>query len=116
MNALLAAFQNSLRGLGYALRSERAVRQEVIALALAIPAASFLSRDFWTWVALVGVVLVTLAVELLNTAVEKLCDHVTPQHHPTIGAIKDMGSAAVLCMLVLTALIWAGAIYRYFGP
>jgi len=35
-----------------------------------------------------------LAVEALNTAIEELCDHVTPSEHPQIGKIKDLGSAA----------------------
>jgi diacylglycerol kinase (ATP) len=42
-----------------------------------------------------------LAVELLNTAIEKLADHITREQHPEIGVIKDFGSAAVFCVLRL---------------
>ncbi|OGG52727.1 hypothetical protein A2851_03955 [Candidatus Kaiserbacteria bacterium RIFCSPHIGHO2_01_FULL_53_29] len=35
-----------------------------------------------------------LAIEALNTAIEELCDHVTPSEHPKIGKVKDLGSAA----------------------
>ncbi len=35
-----------------------------------------------------------LAIEALNTAIEELCDHVTLDHHPQIGKVKDLGSAA----------------------
>ncbi len=34
--------------------------------------------------------------EALNTAVERLCDHVTPQQHPEIAHIKDVAAAAPL--------------------
>jgi diacylglycerol kinase (ATP) len=112
MHAIFAAFLNSLRGLGSAARSERSVRQELFALAAALPASALLSSDLWVRVALVGTILLTLAVELLNTALERLCDHVTPQRHPAIGAVKDMGSAAVLCMLALSALVWAAALFQ----
>jgi diacylglycerol kinase (ATP) len=115
MEALIAAFRNSMRGLAHALRSESAVRREVVALAIAIPMAFVISQQIWVRVSLVGVLLVTLAVELLNTAIEKLCDHVTPDRHPTIGIVKDLGSAAVLCMLVLTAVVWGGALLEYAG-
>jgi diacylglycerol kinase (ATP) len=115
MEALMAAFSNSVRGLTYAFRSERAVRQEVVALAIAIPMAFAISHEIWTRVGLIGVLLATLAVELLNTAIEKLCDHVTPERNSTIGIIKDLGSAAVLCMLVLTAVVWGGALLDYTG-
>ena len=110
MNALIAAFRNSLRGLNFAARTERAVQQELVALILAIPAALLLSDNVWVYVSLIGVILLALAVELLNTAIEKLCDHVTPHHDLTIGLIKDMGSAAVLCALGLAWLIWTTAL------
>jgi diacylglycerol kinase (ATP) len=46
----------------------------------------------------------------LNTAIEKLADHVAPTLHPGIGRIKDMGSAAVGVALLLAAAIWLVAI------
>ncbi len=110
MEALIAAFGNSMRGLAHAFRFERAVRQEVIALAIAIPMAFAISQQIWVRISLVGVLLITLAVELLNTAIEKLCDHTTPEHHPAIGAVKDLGSAAVFCSLALAFLVWGAAI------
>ncbi len=54
------------------------------------------------------IVLVTigavLAVEALNTALEELCDHVTPEEHPNIGKVKDLGSGASL-LIGITAVI-----------
>jgi diacylglycerol kinase (ATP) len=114
MNALVAAFFNSMRGFGAAL-TERAIRQELALLALSIPAALVVSSDLWVRIALVATVLLTLTVELLNTALEKLCDHITPDHHPKVGAIKDMGSAAVFCTLALAALAWGAALIQLIG-
>jgi diacylglycerol kinase (ATP) len=54
--------------------------------------------------------MLVIAIELLNTAVEKLSDHVTPSLHPDIGRIKDMGSAAVALALLIAAMIWLIAI------
>jgi diacylglycerol kinase (ATP) len=110
MEAIIAALRNSLMGLRFAVGSERAVRQELAALGLGIPLALVLSGQLWVRVALVGVLLLVLAVELLNTAVEKLCDHLAPEQHPAIGRVKDLGSAAVFCALVLAALVWAAAL------
>ncbi len=53
--------------------------------------------------------LLVLCVELLNTAIEKLCDHVTPARHPDIGAIKDVASAAALCSQALGLLVCLAA-------
>jgi len=49
-----------------------------------------------------------LAVEALNTAIEELCDHVTPEEHFRIGKIKDIGSGAsvlVLCAALVVGLV-----------
>ncbi len=114
--SLTNAFRNSMRGLSLALRSERAVRQEAVVLAVAIPAAGVLADTLWLAVALIGVVLLVLCVELLNTAIEKLCDHVTPTRHPEIGAIKDVASAAALCSQGLGALVWLAAALARWVP
>ena len=48
------------------------------------------------------------AVEALNTAIEELCDHVTPEEHPRIGKVKDLGSGASLLIgisAIITGLI-----------
>lgn len=115
MQALLAALGHSIRGFRYAFRSERAVRQEIALLALAVPAAFLVSQHLCVRIGLIAAVLLTLAIELLNTALEKLCDHVCPHHHPSIGPIKDMGSAAVLCMIGLTAVFWGAALFEWVG-
>jgi diacylglycerol kinase (ATP) len=115
MQALVAAFCNSMRGFAFAARSERSVRQELVAVAVAVPAALLVSQDLWIRVALIGSLLGLLAVEFLNTAVEKLCDHVTPERHPRIGIVKDLGSAAVFCMLALAVLVWGAALLQAAG-
>ncbi len=66
-------------------------------------------------VELVAVVLLLLAVELLNTAIEKLADRVTTAHDPQIGAVKDMGSAAVGVALVIAGLTWLFALGERVG-
>lgn len=110
MHALLLAFRNSISGVRHALATERAVRQEAVLLALGLPLAWLLAPHPWVWVALVASLLGVLAVEFLNTAIEKLCDHVTPERHPQIAIVKDLGSAAALCVQVLALLVWAAAL------
>ncbi|TMJ02118.1 MAG: diacylglycerol kinase [Alphaproteobacteria bacterium] len=106
---------NSWRGILAAARSEAAVREELVALALGIPLAFFITPLAWKRLALIGVMLLLLAVELLNTAIEKLSDHVTATHHPDIGRIKDMGSAAVGVALLIAGLAWLLALAEWLG-
>jgi diacylglycerol kinase (ATP) len=110
MDRWLRATANSWNGLIAATRSETAFRQELVALVLAVPLAFVVAPDIWKRLALIAVILLLVIVELLNTAIEKLADHVTPALHPGIGRIKDMGSAAVGIALLLAAAIWLVAI------
>lgn len=110
MKRLYSATLNSMRGLGYALRHEAAVREEAILLVVAVPLGFWVAPGVGWYVAMIGALLTLLAVELLNTAVEKLADYVTRERHVEIRRIKDFGSAAVFCLLCVTGLIWFAAI------
>lgn len=110
MDRWLRATANSWNGLVAATRSEAAFRQELVALALAVPLAFVVAPDTWKRLALIAAILFLVVVELLNTAIEKLADHVTPAPDPGIGRIKDMSSAAVGVALLLAAAVWMVAI------
>ena len=106
---------NSRKGLAFAIRSEQAVREEVVALVLALPMAWLVGATMMRRVELVAAVALVLAVELLNTAIEKLADRLTTDHDPQIGRVKDMGSAAVGVALVMAGLLWLFAIAERMG-
>jgi diacylglycerol kinase (ATP) len=110
-----AALWNSLSGLREGLATEAAIKQEAAITLLALPVSFVVATDVWTWVALIGSLLFLLAVEFLNTAIERLCNHVQPEMHAAIKVTKDLGSAAVLFAIALTALIWIAALLVRFG-
>ena len=80
-----------------------------------MPAAFLIAQDVWLRLALIGVLLLLFVVELLNTAIEKLCDRVNLEIDPQIGRVKDMGSAAVAVMLLLAAAVWGIAFAQRFS-
>jgi len=110
MKRLLEATLNSIRGFAYALSTEAAFRDEAVVFLIAIPLGWFIAPSVVWYAAMLGVLLLVMAVELLNTAIEKLADHVTRERHPEIGRIKDYGSAAVACILVVAGLVWLAAL------
>jgi len=109
LGALAHSTRHSLDGIAFALRSERAFRQEAAALVIAVPLACALTPDLLQRALLIGALLFVMAVELLNTCAEKICDLVMPQRHPAVKAVKDMGSAAVFCALGACLLAWGAA-------
>ena len=115
MKRWLWAIANSWNGILACARSEAAFREEIVLLILAVPAALFLASDPWKRVLLLLPVVLLLAIELLNTAIEKLCDRMTRDFDADIGRIKDMGSAAIGVTLIATAAIWVFAVADYVG-
>ena len=106
---------NTRNGLAFAIRSEQAFREELIALALAVPLAWLVGATTMRRVELIAVVVLVLVVELLNTAIEKLADRLTTDHDPQIGQVKDIGSAAVGVALVMAGAFWLFAIAERIG-
>ena len=109
------ATRNSWRGLIAITKSEKAFQQELVALLLGIPLAFVVATEAWRRVTLIAVLVLLLIVELLNTGLEKLADVITRDHHPGIGWVKDMGSAAVGLSLLLAGLVWLVALGERFG-
>jgi undecaprenol kinase len=107
--ALLHRIGFALSGLGHALRGERSVRFQVVVLVLVLAAlVMFRPEPIW-WAAVALASAGVLAAELLNTAIETLADHLSPEIHPQIRAVKDCAAAAVL-VCVIGALVVAIAL------
>jgi diacylglycerol kinase (ATP) len=112
---LFSAALASFAGLASAWRSERSFRQEAALFVAALPLSFVVTPEVFRRAELIASLLAVLAVELLNTAIEKFCDHVTPETNPRIKIIKDMGSAAVFCALCMAAALWGAAALARFG-
>jgi diacylglycerol kinase (ATP) len=108
---IIAAFWNSLGGLKEGLSTESAIKQEVAIACLLVPLSFFIARDLWTWAALIGSLLFVLSIEFLNTAIERLCNHIQPDRHEAIRITKDLASAGVFFSLALAALVWIVALW-----
>ena len=80
-----------------------------------LPAAFWLGRTGVERSLLAGTCMLVLIVELLNTAVEYVVDRIGMDHHELSGSAKDVGSAAVLLSLVLTAVVWTLVAWDRFG-
>ena len=115
LSRIATATRHSIRGIQAGLRSEAAIRQEVALALLALALSFVVAETVWIWLALTASVLFVLAVEFLNTAVENLCDHVTPERHDSIRVTKDLASAAVFFALLLAGLVWAVAVLDRLG-
>jgi diacylglycerol kinase len=95
------ALKTSFNGLRILL-NERAAKLEFALLVLALGAFLFY-RSTYTLVILVSAVGV-LALEAINTALELLCDHITPDRNEAIRKVKDVAASSILIMVVFQVI------------
>lgn len=100
------AARYSLDGLRAAYLHEAAFRQETWLAALLIPLALWLPVSHIGKAMMITSVLLVIAVELLNSAIETTVDRISLDHHDLAKRAKDIGSAAVLVSLVIVIVIW----------
>ncbi len=97
----------SLDGLRAAFTGEAAFRQLVLLNVVLVPLAFWLDVSPVERALMVAVGLLSLIVELFNSAVEAAIDRISLDRHPLSKNAKDMGSAAQFVSLSLIALVWS---------
>lgn len=101
----MKSFYDAFRGIASAFRTERNLRVHLIAAIVVIAAGFYVQISTHEWLLIVLCIGMVTGFELLNTAIEQLCNHVTPQRHPAIQLIKDISAAAVLLVSISSAVI-----------
>ena len=104
---LLCATRYSFAGLSWAWRKESAFRQVLLLVIVLAPFAWFLGGNGVERAVLMGVLVVVLVVEVLNSALEAVVDRFGDGVHELSKAAKDLGSAAVFVSLVNVVVVWA---------
>jgi diacylglycerol kinase (ATP) len=101
---------DSLAGLRQGFRRDLAMRTHIILSLAAIAGLAWL-RPALTWTLSVVVLLVLgLAAELFNGALEAALDRLHPGEDAEIGAAKDMASAAAMVINCAAVVATGGAI------
>lgn len=88
---------------------EPACRQEVMAAGVVVALFIVKGAPLFAFVGFAILALLVLATEALNTALEELVDHLSPDWSAFAKHAKDLGSFAVMCQ-VIGAGLFAGYI------
>ena len=101
----------SAKGLQATFIHEAAFRQELLLTFILIPLACWLNVETTQRLLMISSLFLVLIVELLNSAIETVVDRIGTEHHELSGRAKNIGSAAVLIALLLTAYIWGSCLW-----
>lgn len=105
----LAAAGYSVAGLKRLAR-ESAFRQETAFGALALAGLALRGASGPALLGMAGLLLLLLAAEALNTALEVLVDHLSPGWSEFARDAKDLGSLAVACVVAMNGIYFVAVL------
>ena len=103
----LKGFVYAFNGLVIFFRHERNGRIQLALAIVVVLLAWWIGISPAEWVVVLGCIGTVLSFEMINSAIEKLCNLVHPKYHPAVKTIKDISAGAVLFVAVISAIIGA---------
>lgn len=101
---LIKSFINAVSGIKYFFRNERNGKLQLIIAFLVFIIGLILSVSMIEWLIIILFTAIVISMEMLNSALEKICDKISPELDPQIKIIKDMAAGAVLwCSIISSA-------------
>ncbi len=109
----IKSFAYAFRGILYALLNEGHMRFHLVAAAFVIFFGALFDLSAAEWTAVCIAIALVIGLELVNTAVECVCDVCCKEENPLIKAAKDSAAGAVL---VAAAVSVAVACFVFIKP
>lgn len=114
LTRIVNAAKYSMKGFKAGLINEAAIRQEFLLAIILTITSAFIYGSLTQLILLIVMPWLTVCVELLNSGIEAVVDRIGPEFHELSGRAKDLGSAAVFVMLILTLFTWTAIIIENY--
>ena len=119
MKKFILGFVYAFQGLFVLVKTERNFKFQLFAFICISLVGFYFQIDKSEWLSVLIISAVILSAEALNSAIEKLCNHLHPEIHPSIKQVKDISAAAVLISsiiaIVIAAILFIPKIMLLFG-
>ncbi|MEP7256310.1 MAG: diacylglycerol kinase family protein [Ferruginibacter sp.] len=114
---IIKSFVFAWHGLKICFTSETNFKIHVLASIVALLLGAVLNISVAEWLVIIFCIAFVAAMEMVNTALEKLCDVVHEDSHPGIKGVKDIAAGAVLisaiCSLIIGLIVFIPKIIMY---
>ena len=101
----------AMAGMREVLRSETSFKTQLVAIALVTVGLVFAPLPTMPRLILFVSMWLIPLVEAINSAIERVVDLLTQEHHPLAGQAKDIGAFAVFIAFVIVVMIWGVVLY-----
>lgn len=105
MKKFLNGFIHAVNGLQKAIASEFNLKVHLVAAICVIAIGFIVHLSSIEWAIIIGCMALVIVSELVNTAIEKLVDLVSPTYHPQAGMVKDIAAGSVLVCAIVSVIV-----------
>ena len=97
-------FSTAFKGIIYFFKTERNGKVQAVVATCTLLTAMYLQLSVTEWVLVLFCIAGVICLEMVNAALEHLCNHVHSDYHPSIKIIKDVAAGAVLFSSVISVI------------
>ena len=101
----LKSFKYAFDGLRILIKEEHNSRVHIFIAICVIGAGIYFEISSIEWMALIFSIGFVITVEIINSAIENICDFISPEKHELIKKVKDLAAAAVLITTIVAVAI-----------
>lgn len=114
MKRFVRSFAHAIKGILFTLRSECNFQVEVAMAGVVFFLMFLLPLSHFENIVLVIAIMLVLAFELVNTAIERVMDILKPRVHPYARVVKDVMAGAVFVISFGALLLGVIIFFPYF--
>jgi diacylglycerol kinase len=104
MKTIYRSFVYAFNGIVTCFTTEVNFRIHLVAMVIVIAFGLYFNINKYDWMIITICIGAVLMAEMLNSAVENLCDYCTTEKRPAIKAIKDISAGAVLVVSIASLI------------
>ena len=112
----LRSFSFAGEGLSFVVKNEHNAWIHLVAALIVLLLGALLPITINDWRWLIGVIALVWMAEIFNTAIEHLCNVVSPERNPSVKIAKDVAAGAVLICAMAALLIGLTIFFPYILP
>lgn len=105
MRKFLRSFKFATAGILHCTKTERNFKVHLLMAFIVIVMGVLVELSIVEWFIIIILIGGVLALELVNTAFERIVDLVTEEYHPLAKQAKDVAAGAVLIFAIASAII-----------
>lgn len=96
----------ALKGMKDLIKTETSFKIELILIVILIPFLLFVDINLSNKILMFITLMIILLAESINSAIERVVDLVTLEHHEMAGRAKDVGSTIVFISIFIFLITW----------